>query len=99
MASMYDIKGFDVTPLDKDKVADFTARMETLQREQLREQKDLQVRPLIYLFLIRVVDAISSLPRRLRTRQNRTSTTRRPASCLTFSKATSISASQIVTAS
>lgn len=44
MASMYDIKGFDVTPLDKDKVADFTARMETLQREQLREQKDLQVR-------------------------------------------------------
>lgn len=50
MASMYDIKGFDVTPLDKDKVADFTARMETLQREQLREQKDLQVRHLIYIY-------------------------------------------------
>lgn len=99
MASMYDIKGFDVTPLDKDKVADFTARMETLQREQLREQKDLQVSTQTDLFLTCVVDAILFLPRRLRTRQNRTSTTRRLASCLTFSKATSISASQIVTAS
>ena len=43
IGEMYDIKGFNHSPLEREKVAEFVARLGDIQRRQQREFEKLQV--------------------------------------------------------
>lgn len=51
IAGVYRLKGYDQTPLERDKVLEFLARLSELQRKQQVEYENLQVRKYLDIFL------------------------------------------------